>query len=833
MATLTVCTTTKVSVGLRKDAKVPNNIKDLHGYQVWRETLLRMWKYHLRRGVAITPREFEYLYARTVIEVLPNRNGRVAGRWKPILNWAEKVLTEHADLQAKFALYEGYLVGDKGRERIARIREISTTKNRIKAGYAMLAEYMYANLKTADFAKITEIEQKTLGWWDELSSKMSFWNLFMAGVALEEAVQQTFASRTWFKLAKEYSGDFRIFEDAYGVVDTYSVNDGIGRAIRELKDEDFIDIWRSLTTAITAEVYSGAVGLAFKKFTIKALHYLAQGALTVAQFHPTMRALGTAGRLLTSLKEWFRTSILADLGVWMWIEWEIDGEIQMAMNNYWRTVGASDPEILGLTKAEWKELFDLTGKIVWGEGGISIKDTRRYNELLAQLDAKGKAIHSIILAGTELKKASTAIKALWDDDYVRRQLGLNKKDIEKKKKYIDIAIKALVSGEGLTSEQEIEKRLKAMKDLKERLEEVKEEIEEVWRSQWNRAREEEDLPPMLKDPQYLEREWGEQTYSWPAWGAWIWWGDSDNVNFKKLDWSKFKGLKVYADDWGASIETDTTASGWTGRMVIRDVVAGSGHRLCCWRDYRGHFERWYLAYFRKEGQLFKREDIIRLIAQGFQADNKQIIKSDPNDRWITIKFQKPKKRLKVKTKYKKDEVEAQIKESCMTILKQIDRVRKIVNANEPLVIEFHSIYGEWNEESGGNIGTGATCWIPDWCNYSYVWGTSSFFQKARGGLIEIKQTLEGNLIVLTLDFQYYEADEVGWGEKWIEDTTRILSPVVRRQIRKILATAYNIRLKDKTELEFVICTKDAKLQECEKGVRVHPPKITCAFNFEE
>lgn len=332
------------------------------------ETINRSWKIHLASGLHVPEIIYRKVVYDAIFDVLKNRNGNYSSRWREFLNEYDKFnehyrqyIQQHSHLIQD---WENYRRSNEYRNIIEHLKEIKYTDKRIQANVNHALGYLYAK-----FYKDT--------------------NLYENYMRVEKALKLDVIPKVWSKKSLWLLANLLVFDPMQLYASTEGQNIIYINAPDEFAElhavkihvtrwyerKDYLDdkvkffskVYENVISVIAGEIGSVVATEILRRGIIKSLLHTAYFIANVLPHSRLPLTLANVANILNN-------SVLAWLGFQIFVEWNIDEQIQklmhMAYKYLWYGI-TGDAEIIKKPPEKWKvqEIFDLwytaltTGKI--------------------------------------------------------------------------------------------------------------------------------------------------------------------------------------------------------------------------------------------------------------------------------------------------------------------------------------------------------------------------------------------------------------------------------------------------------------------------------------
>jgi len=696
--------------------KIPPNLKGIGRDEFISRTFGELWRLYRARGGLLTFEEFMYLHLRTVREFIRNANGNLSTRYKSIETFIDKWLENNEYKHAwKFREYLQHLETKEFRELKKTVSELPTLKQRIEFSYSYANAYLYAqHMGKLDADRILEVERKYLGWAEKTFSSLTFWLLFSAGLHIEKWLSDVYVASRSVEVLKDAYSDNLVIKKVYEFDKSEGIFDKFQR--------DFLnwDTAKSIVINAVSEVFANELAAVFQKSLATFMIYLARGAWLLANFIPQFRVLNLGVRALIALAHIVERSFLVRLATWVGIEWQLDAWMQTSLSNITKSLKLFPDEFGGLLKAEWSELFDYTMRSIFAPETLQRWQLEVIEEYQKRMTSEAKAFYASSIIQYETLGRIRGLRYLYNNAEVQKTLGLSEKDVnrlnkilttlewevrsafapEEPKSVVEQAfsfIEGIVKGRKEDEEERLKKLelLKKIRDkLKEGQEKLRQKMIEAKRDEW--AKQQGIPKPRSTMKTYVEevfirRQFPETTE------IRIYFPSMHHFDVKWLK-ENFELLKDLSDSWLSdgyviALKPDKETFWLKHIATIEELICPPPYTICLGIEYYAEYEQlWkYVAYAEKAaGKMFDRNDIIQLIYQGFQIEmrNAKAIKDSPFAYLTLVK--------------KENALRIAFRGNCAIIERAKHRIRKLINALEPLEVEKHFIVLEGYNFLGGD-----------------------------------------------------------------------------------------------------------------------------------
>ncbi|MEM4863436.1 MAG: hypothetical protein QW706_09715 [Candidatus Nezhaarchaeales archaeon] len=369
------------------------------------------YEYHISKFKEVPFEDFAFIHSVLYKEVIPNKEGKLPSGYKNMYAFANMLggdLDKYVSHRAKAFL--NWLNSDAGRWFIHNIREEANVKRRIALANALASYYIktfYPYSIEGAMNKYLEFEYKYVGKHVyRLWSNPLFWASFGVGMATWEEIQRLRKVNDYMRfivsdpIASEvFIQEMRSWWDATSNLTDWDRQ--LNRSINALRD--FI-VSGSIISTIAGDVGSAVIAETLRRGVVVGLEAL---AFLLMNF----TAAGKIARGVKALAQFVNRSVLSFLGFQVFVEWPIDGKIQIWLNGYLERIFDSnfnpnklvlDPKEIeelrkntnipnawgGLTKYEWAELWKLLKALYFGEFYLTEAGRRRLTELLDKADIR-------------------------------------------------------------------------------------------------------------------------------------------------------------------------------------------------------------------------------------------------------------------------------------------------------------------------------------------------------------------------------------------------------------------------------------------------------------
>ncbi|MEM1673087.1 MAG: hypothetical protein QXT86_13640 [Archaeoglobaceae archaeon] len=403
----------------------------------------RSYLHFLSNFKAISFEDFTYIHSNIYKRTLLNSEGKLPDAYKSMYNVAERLSKEYDDkVSDRAKKFIKWLESENGKYFIDAIREERNVKRRLLLSNMLASYYInmfYPYTINGAVEKYLRFEYEYAGryiykaWASPL-----FWGAFGIGMVIYEEIQRIKKVNDHLRFVVEddlasevFITEMKTWLDATNNLTDF--NRQWARAVNSLRE--FFTSGQFIST-IAGDVGSAVVADLIRRGVVIALESL--GFLLL-----NFTVAGRVARGVLGLAEFVKRSVLSFLGFQIFVEWPIDGVIQIWLNRYLERIfdtnfnpnrqALTEQEIEelrknknipdkwgGLTKYEWAELWKLLKALYFGEIYLTKEGRRRLTELLDKADAK--YVYAMILRLRSIK----ALK-LWRKELIEKFKNANKK----------------------------------------------------------------------------------------------------------------------------------------------------------------------------------------------------------------------------------------------------------------------------------------------------------------------------------------------------------------------------------------------------------------------
>ncbi|MEM5816080.1 MAG: hypothetical protein QXL14_03475 [Candidatus Aenigmatarchaeota archaeon] len=396
----------------------------------------KSYLYHISNFKDISFEDFAFIHSSIYRSTIANKEDKLPSGYERMYKFAEKLYNEYeSKVSERARKFAKWLESEHGKYFLDAIKEEKNVKRRILLSNMLASYYIqtfYPYTINGAVEKYLDYEYKYVGRHVyKIWSNPLFWGAFGIGMTIYEEIERIKKVNDYlsFTVEDEYASEVFIKEIKTWLDATNNLTDfyrQLGRAINSIRD--FFTSGQFIST-IAGDVGSAVVADLIRRGVVIGLESL--GFLLL-----NFTVAGRVARGVLGLAEFVKRSVLSFLGFQIFVEWPIDGVIQIWLNRYLEKIFDSNfnPNRLalteqeieelrknkdipdkwgGLTKYEWAELWKLLKALYFNKISLTEDNRRRLHELLDKADAKH--VNAMIL---RLRKLAIEIK--WKKDLIER-----------------------------------------------------------------------------------------------------------------------------------------------------------------------------------------------------------------------------------------------------------------------------------------------------------------------------------------------------------------------------------------------------------------------------